>query len=343
MKWICLIALCCSGAAWSQAASNEGNAAPGILNYIHAVNRLDQTLGFYREVFELTGEMRVLPNSAAAALVNSPGARLRLAALHLPNTTFDFELMEFSGVERKPGRFDVSDPGAGTLILRVRDLNRVVDAAKKSSVEIVTPSGAPVKLRPTSLGSRAILMRDPDGYLVEGEEVPSSNDSPSTENVQSAGVRFAMADRSATLKFYGDLLGFKLSGGTEFNVNPVMSAFAPVPEETKSRGLNVIAPGTNPLLFYEFKDLPHKQFHLRVLDPGAPALSFRVTNLDGLLKRIRALRTPVVSARGRVVQLAPGIRSIFVEDPNGINVKLYEATENAGHKNEKHLKHLPDK
>jgi catechol 2,3-dioxygenase-like lactoylglutathione lyase family enzyme len=323
MRWISLLLLLGAGAGWLQAADNHGQAT--ILNDIHVVNSLDKTLAFYRDVFELDGDTPSSANSGAAALVNSPGARLRFTVLHLPNTTFGFELAEFFGVERKPGRAGISDPGAGTLVLRVRDLNRVVDAAKKSGVEIVTPSGAAVKLRPTSVGTRAILMRDPDGYFVEGEDVSPSSDSPSSANVQSAGMRFAMADSNATRKFYGDLLGFKLTGRTEFSLNPAMSDFAGTPQETQVRALNVTAPGTNPLVFYEFKDLPGAPLPFRIHDPGAPAISFRVKDLDGLLRRLRAARTPIVSARGRAVQLARGSRSIIVRDPNGIYVELYEA------------------
>jgi catechol 2,3-dioxygenase-like lactoylglutathione lyase family enzyme len=327
MKWICLIALY-SGGAWSQSASNDGDAATaGILNDIHAVNSLEKALAFYRNVFELDGKARVLPNSGIPALVNSPVVRLRIAVLDLPNTSFGLELAEFSGVERKPVRLGVSDPGAGTLILRVRDLDRVVDSAKNFGAEIITPSGAPIKLRPTAVGSRAILMRDPDGYLVEGEEVAPSDGSPSPGNVQTAGMRFAMADRNATLKFYGDLLGLKLNGGTEFRLNPTMNAFAGTPDGVEVRALNVNAPGTNPLVFYEFKDAPHTQCHHRVPDPGSPAISFRVKDLDGLLMRMRAVKTPIVSARRRVVQSTPRIRSIFVEDPNGINVEFEETVE----------------
>jgi catechol 2,3-dioxygenase-like lactoylglutathione lyase family enzyme len=327
MKWICLIALC-SGGAWSQSVSYNGNAAAtGVLNDIHAVNSLEKSLAFYRDVFELDGKARILPNTGIPALVNSPIVRLRIAVLDLPNTSFGLELAEFSGVERKPVRLNVSDPGAGTLVLRVRDLDRVVDAARNFAVEIITPSGAPIKLRPTAVGSRAILMRDPDGYLVEGEEVSPSDGSPSPGNVQTAGMRFAMADRNATLKFYGNLLGLKLNGGTEFRLNPTMNAFAGTPDGVEVRALNVNAPGTNPLVFYEFKDGPHTQFHHRVPEPGLPAISFRVKDLDGVLKRMRAVKTPIVSARGRVVQSTPRIRSIFVEDPNGINVEFEEGVE----------------
>jgi catechol 2,3-dioxygenase-like lactoylglutathione lyase family enzyme len=335
MKWICLIALFGS-APWSQAASNDGDAAAAaILNDIHVVNNLDKTLAFYHDVFGIDGQTQALTRRGFPALTNSPGAGVRLAVLPLPNTSFSLELMEFSGVERKSGLLRVSDPGASHLILRVRDLNRVVDAARNSGAEIVTPAGAPVKLPPTAVGTRAILMRDPDGYFVEGEELPSSNGSPSDGNVQSAGMRFAMADRNATLKFYGDLLGFKLTGGTEFRVNPAMGAFTGVPPGSQSRGLNVAAPGTNPLVFYEFKDLPQARSHLRLPDPGVPAISFRVKDLDGLLKRMRAAGVPIVSAHGKVVRFTPGTQSIVVEDPNGINVELHKAVENVSNKSER--------
>ena len=327
MKWICLIALC-SGGAWSQSVSYNGNAAAtGILNDIHAVNNLEKSLAFYRDVFELDGKARILPNTGIPALVDSPIVRLRIAVLDLPNTSFGLELAEFSGVERKPVRLNVSDPGAGTLVSRVRDLDRVVDAAKNFGAEVITPSGAPIKLRPTAVGSRAILMRDPDGYLVEGEEVAPSDGSPSPGNVQTAGMRFAMADRNATLRFYGDLLGLKLNGGTEFRLNPTMNAFAGTPDGVEVRALNINAPGTNPLVFYEFKDALHTQRHHRVPDPGSPTISFRVKDLDGVLKRMRAVKTPIVSAGGRAVQSTPRIRSIFVEDPNGINVEFEETVE----------------
>jgi len=58
MKWIFLIASCSSSAAWSQAVSTGGDAAPlAILNHIHVVNGLDKTLAFYE-----TEDLRRLPD-----------------------------------------------------------------------------------------------------------------------------------------------------------------------------------------------------------------------------------------------------------------------------------------
>jgi hypothetical protein len=50
----------------------------------------------------------------------------------------------------------------------------------------------------------------------------------------------------------------------------------------------------------------------------------------GILNDIHAVNSlgvPIVSARGKVVRFTPRSRSIFVEDPNGINVELYETTQ----------------
>jgi catechol 2,3-dioxygenase-like lactoylglutathione lyase family enzyme len=300
-------------------------AAIGIVTSGHAVNNLEMTLAFYRDVFGLTGDPQPVRNPGLAALTGLAGIQLRVAVLRLPNTHFGLELTEFSGVERKAGRASVPDPGAAHLILRVRDLDRVVNAAKTAMVEMVTPSSAPIGLRPTARGSRAILMRDPDGYFVEGEDVSSSSEPRSTENVQSARLRFAMADWEATRRFYGGLLALRIAGNAEFGVNPSMADFTGVPQGSQLRALSGIFPGTNDsIAFYEFKDLPRTPLHLRIQDPGAPAMSLRVNDLDGLLKRLRAAGVSVLSSRGAVVQFTPTIRNIIVDDPNGIHIELYE-------------------
>jgi catechol 2,3-dioxygenase-like lactoylglutathione lyase family enzyme len=85
-------------------------------------------------------------------------------------------------------------------------------------------------------------------------------------------------------------------------------------------------PGTKALMaFYEYKGVSRTPFHLRVPDPGAPAIALRAKDLDGLLLRMRAAGVPVTSLRGEVVQFSPTIRNIFVEDPNGLNIELFES------------------
>jgi predicted enzyme related to lactoylglutathione lyase len=50
----------------------------------------------------------------------------------------------------------------------------------------------------------------------------------------------------------------------------------------------------------------------------------RVNDLESMLKQLRAAGTEVLSARGEIVQFGPATRNIFVVDPNGVNLELYE-------------------
>jgi catechol 2,3-dioxygenase-like lactoylglutathione lyase family enzyme len=297
----------------------------GMLNYIHAVNDLDTTLAFYNDVFGLKGEPRPFPNPGVPALTNSPGVSLRMAVLRLPNESFGFELTQFSGVDRRPGRPKHTDPGAALIALRVNDIAPVLAAIKKRKDRIVSSSGAPVTI-PTPRGNiQLLLIEDPDGYFIEVVQSTPPTGVTSEGNVYDASVGLTIADRESTLKFYHELLGFDLNGKTDFSSDPLISDLVGSPH-AQSRELVGNIPGTKALMaFYEYKGVSRTPFHLRVPDPGAPAIALRVKDLDGLLMRVRAAGVPVTSLRGEVVQFSPTVRTIFVEDPNGLNIELFES------------------
>jgi hypothetical protein len=163
-------AIILTSAVFAQAPVNP--PVVGILNYIHAVNSLDRTLAFYHEVFALDGDPRPFPNASVPALTNSPGVTLRLATLRLPNAGFGMELTEFAAADRKPGQARRTDPGAACLIFSVKDIDPIFAALKKANAPIVTTSGAPVKIDPADATLRSILVRDPDGYIVQVIQIP---------------------------------------------------------------------------------------------------------------------------------------------------------------------------
>jgi catechol 2,3-dioxygenase-like lactoylglutathione lyase family enzyme len=328
MKTIFLVALSsavCFGQGGSTASPSSAAPVVGILNYIHAVNNLDTTLAFYNEVFGLKGEARPFPNPGVPALTNSPGVSLRLAVLKIPNESFGFELTQFSGVERHPGRAKHTDPGAGLIALRVKDIAPVLAAVKRRNDPIVTSSGAPVAI-PTPRGNiPALMVQDPDGYFIEVVQTVPPAGVTSEGNVYDASVGLTIGDRERTLKFYHDLLGFDLKGSPDYSSDAVIADMVGAPH-SQSRELVATIPGTKATMaFYDYKGVSRKPFHLRVTDPGAPAVALRVNDLDGLLARMRAAGVPVTSLRGEVVQFSPTIRNIFVEDPNGLNIELFES------------------
>ncbi len=320
-------ALVVSSAAFAQAAPASDSGAPvvGILNYIHAVDNLERTLAFYNEVFGLKAEPRDFPNPGVPALTNSPGVKLRLAVLKLPNVPFGFELTEFSGVERHAGRPKHTDPGAALIGLRIKDFAPVLAALKKRGDPIVTVSGKPVDL-PTPRGPiPGMVVQDPDGYFIEIIQSPPPAGVTSEGNVYDASLGLTIADRESTMKFYHDLLGFNLKGSPDFSKEPHIADLVGAPT-AQSRELVATIPGTKATMaFYDYKGIDRKPFHLRVPDPGAPAIALRVTDLDGLLKRMRAAGVKITSKNGEVVQFTPTIRNIFVQDPNGLNIELFES------------------
>src|SRR5712675_2414139 len=70
---------------------------------IHAVDDLDTTLAFYRNVFGLSGNPSDFLNPAVPLLTNAPGVTLRLSMLALPGG-MRFELTHFKGLERQPAQ-----------------------------------------------------------------------------------------------------------------------------------------------------------------------------------------------------------------------------------------------
>ena len=172
----------------------------GMNNFLHATESLQKTVAFYKEVFGLpTPPPPRPPNPAVPGLVNAPGAQFQVAVFRIPGAMFGWELTNFGPIERKAGQARPTDPGAGILILRVRDLDTVFAAIKKAGAPIVTRSGAPVKVG----NGRSVMFRDPDGFLVEVDEVDENN---------GATMAIAVSNMTATLKFYRDLLGFELTG-----------------------------------------------------------------------------------------------------------------------------------
>jgi hypothetical protein len=61
---------------------------------------------------------------------------------------------------------------------------------------------------------------------------------------------------------------------------------------------------------------------LRVRDPGAPAMAINVDNLEGMVAQMKAAGVNLISVNGELVDFGNGVRNIFVEDPNGMNLEL---------------------
>jgi hypothetical protein len=89
-------------------------------------------------------------------------------------------------------------------------------------------------------------------------------------------------------------------------------------------------PGTSAarIEFYEWKGLKRTPFHQRVPDPGAGGMVMQVSDLDRMWANMKAKATPSVTPQP--IWFTDTIWDIFVTDPNGMNLELYETRPKKG-------------
>ena len=138
-------------------------------------------------------------------------------------------------------------------------------------------------------------------------------------------LAYTMESAEATAKFYSGMMGIELTGPSAFSKDPAMMKLIGAPEGTEFRKLTGVIPGPPAYVeFTEFRGVPRTKFHLRVRDPGAPAMAIQVINLAGMVAQMKAAGTNLLSANGQIVDFGGGTHNIFVEDPNGMNIELFE-------------------
>jgi catechol 2,3-dioxygenase-like lactoylglutathione lyase family enzyme len=309
-------------AAQAPAAAPPSAVTIGFMHAIHATNEVEKTLAFYRDVFGVSAQVRDFANQAVPILTNSPGVTLKVSMLNLPGQGFNFELTQFSNVERHAAQPEIWDPGAPHMKFLVRDLEPGVSAVKRAGTPILTKAGAPVVLKRPDGEVKAIYFRDPDGYIVEAVQVPAPADAP-PGNVLGAIMGLTVRDLDESLKFWQEQLGWTFSGDRAFAKDPAMLDLMGLPAGSEYRTLSGVVPGSRARMqITEFKGMPRKPFDLRVPDPGASGMAIRVANIEGLLPRLKKEGVRVVSKDAELVLWSETLRNVFVKDPNGLNIEL---------------------
>jgi catechol 2,3-dioxygenase-like lactoylglutathione lyase family enzyme len=320
---LALAALCAAAPLAQTPSAPAGAATVGFMHAIHATNVVEKTLAFYTDVFGLSGQVRPFANEAVPILTDSPGVTLKVSMLQLPGQGFNFELTEFSNVARTPAQPQIWDPGAPHLKILVRDLEPVLAAVRTLGAPILTTSRAPVAVS-TPIGHvKAIMFRDPDGYIVEAVETQASAEAPAAGNVVGAIMGLTVEDMDTAMKFWRDLLGFQLSGDRAFSTDPAILDLMGVPKGGSFRSVFGVVPGSKArIAMIEFKGMPRTPFSLRVPDPGSSGMAIRVAAIGDLLARMKAGGVRVLSRNGELVNWSPTLRNVFVKDPGGLNIEL---------------------
>jgi len=308
------------------AAGPTGGAITGLMHAIHATDNVDKTLAFYTQLFGVKGTVQPFTNPNVPLLTDSPGVTLRLSMLRLPSEEargMGFELTEFSGVARHGAQPKMWDPGAPHMIFLVRDVAPVMAGIKAANAPIVTKSGVPVKVQ-SSLGqATAIVVRDPDGYLVHVFQVTPPAGAPEGNLIGSMPAE-TVSDLATSQKFWHGVMGLQATGDTAFKKDKAMLDVLGLPDGAEYRTAGGLIPGSKVRMeFFEFKGAgPKTPFSLRVPDPGSSGFAINVADIENLLPRLKAQGVRVISKDQALVPWDATTRNVFVKDPDGLNLEL---------------------
>ena len=328
----------------SSAPARASAPVRGIFNWIRGTGDAERSFTFYRDVFGIELARSPFAGGASAGappepirpaaqagsdplvwdLTNTHGSRFRTVFMRAPNTPFGLELSEFFDIARADRAANPWDPGASAIVFSVRDLDAVAGRLKARGAPVVTLGGAPL----TTPGGRAVLVRDPDGYLVEARQAPRAAVSRATApgDVIETSIDITVAGSQRAREFYEKLLGFTVTG------TRTASAI-----ELRLHGLAggrltetaMTVPGTAVrIVLSEFTlpagtTPPGRPFDWKLQDVGSPQFQLEVSGLDALIDRTKRAGYRFLSVDARPIQRAFG-RFVFAIDPDGVLVEYVE-------------------
>ena len=245
------------------------------------------------------------------------------------NTPFGLELSEFFDIPRSQRVANPWDPGASRIVFAVRNLDAVIGRVKAAGAPIVTLGAAAVD----TPGGRAILVRDPDGYLVEARQASAvaMSAARSPDDVIGISIGISVARLGRARAFYEGLLGFPVretrrASAAELRVNGLAGG-------TLTEAVTTIPGVGATLVLSEFtltaaSNQAATPFDWRIQDVGSPQFQLEVTGLDALLERTSSAGYRLVSVGGKPIQRPFG-RFVFAKDPDGVLVEFVEPTPRA--------------
>jgi len=305
-------------------------------NLAHTTETLDKTVPFYRDVLSLplNGSRDPLAQQPQkldedmSRFTATKGMSFRGATFRIANAAFGFELTEFTGGPRKPVRPSLQDIGSATLVLQVRDIEKVLARVKASGAPIVTVGGLPVN--PTGNPAsklREILLCDPDGSFVELQQpdpLPASA-AYTPGDILGASVQFSIEDSAKTVAFLRDAIGFQARPTSPLATSPVVANLIGLPA-SHWRITHGSIPGTTlDFGLIEYSGVARAKVEAGAEDPGSPAFTMAVSDIHAAVDQWTKAGGTVASTGGQPIVRPNAAGNVFVRDVNGFMWELIQA------------------
>lgn len=296
---------------------------------IHAVTDLRRSVAFYRDDLGLNvDKASAFPLGSSAAigeLIGAPGVSARGVTLDIPGTEFRLVLLKFSGVGQRVVRPRVQDFGDVKFIVTVRDMDEAWARIRKHVLRVYTTGGQPVQPLTTN-HHRAVIVADPDGYLLElqtSEPFAKKNAAPPGSNTIDGRPSWSVENLTKSLDFCRQNLGFKVVGKRPA-APPSALVLEGTPNALEASGM-VRPPGAGTVWFLtDFRRIERRGLNSRVQDIGGGAVAFLTTGLPSLLDVLKRQGAAVQTSGGVPVNIGHGQEAAFIRSPAGIPMELVE-------------------
>jgi catechol 2,3-dioxygenase-like lactoylglutathione lyase family enzyme len=346
---VCLVAICGQVVLAQTRADSlapAGADVPAVWHLGRVTGDLERIIAFYHDMLGLglrgaRNQPRLFTsNQTNNEFVNAPAnAEYRAAFMPIPGASpatdlqnqIYLEAFEYRNIDRRQIIPSMMSPGVSSLRLLVRDLDKTIAAAKAAGVAIVTAGGAPVEV-PTPAGlpgsSRAIVIRDPDGYPVELLQVTPALPSlaPAESNILGAQMSVVVADLSRSLDFYRRFVGADLQTweGTGWQTNKAFSQLRGIADVDYRTAAAMLPGSTIRLELIQFRGVEQTPYRPVFQDIGFGHVALVARDIELMLSRMNQLGVTSLARSGTWTQFNPTLRAIYTRDLDGFFIEVIE-------------------
>ncbi len=323
-------------AVGAQAPASSVVLGPG--NFLHVVADAEKSIGFYRDALGMDVQMPAnaapgprpfLTTPEIVRLYNATGGRYRTATAFVQGSPMRAELVEWTDVDRKAFTPRLADPGAGTMIVTVRDLDATLARVKAAGGDVVSSNGAAVPFVDERGKARGVVVKDLDGFYVQlvQRDTPPPTEAGPDKNAIDVGFATTVDDMDRALRIFNSVLGFNLALDKEEHNESRLRLIGNYTAYYR-RAVGVV-PGSNlQMEVMEVQGVDRRVGRSRPQDPGTAILRLRVTDIEKAIDDLTRAGARVASTDGVPVTLAGAAatqRYAIVEMPGNTFFQLVQA------------------
>jgi hypothetical protein len=144
------------------------------------VDEASQALQLYQQLgVSGTLDTKYTSNPTTMRMFGLPAeAQYRVANMTVPTSSLTLEFIEFKGIDRKPVRSNIQDPGSTRIQLQVRDVESAIARLKAAGGAVISTGRSTVDL-PGRSGTvtKTSIVRDPNNLFLVLIQTTSSRNS----------------------------------------------------------------------------------------------------------------------------------------------------------------------